>query len=501
MNFKSIYRQLHHPGESLSERVAHGGFWMFIFQMLDRTSGLIKSIILARLLAPNDFGLFGIAILALSTLDRFSLIDSHAPLIQKKEDAESYFNIAWTIQALRALALAIILAIGAPLVGSFFGEPKAIMLVRVIAAGIFVQAFENIGVVCLRKDLEFRKFFSYQFSSTIANISVSIIAAFLLRSVWALIYGFLADRLTRLIVSYLIHPYRPRFSRDLKRGKEIFDFSKFLFLQSIVVFLLTQGDDAFVGKLLGATALGFYQFAYRLSNLPATGITHLISRVTFPAYSKIQDDKEKMKEGVKRTLNFISIISFPLAAGIFILAPEFTRVFLGNKWMPMIPAMQVMCIFGAMRSIADSFEPFYKALGRPDIPVKINFTELLILAAIIYPFSKYLNIFGTSIAITLSLGIILIVIIKMITKTLETNFQELFKSSLFFTGASIGMILIIWLMKTYLFRNIDYFSVILLAIIGAASFFGFIYIVYKLGFYDISDINDLRSLFGKLRKK
>jgi lipopolysaccharide exporter len=501
MNFKSIYNRLRHPGETLSERVVHGGFWILIVQILERVFGLIKSIILARLLAPNDFGLFGIAMLALSTLESFSLIDSHTPLVQKKENIESYLNIGWTIHVLRGLILAIILAFGAPLVGSFFGEPKAIMLVRVLAAGIFVQAFQNIGIVYFKKELEFHKFFAFKFSGTFANIIVSITAAFILRSVWALIYGFLASEFIRLIVSYIIHPYRPRFSGDLKRGKEIFDFSKFLFLQSIVVFLLTQGDDAFVGKILGATALGFYRFAYRLSNLPATGITHLISRVTFPAYSKIQDDKEKLKQGLKRTLNFTSIISIPLASGIFILAPEFTRVFLGSKWMPMVPAMQVMCLFGAMRSIADTFDPFYMAIGKPHIPVKIKFTELLIMAAIIYPFSKYLNIFGTSIAITLSLGIVLIVTIRIITKILETDFQDLFKFLLFVTCSSIGMILTIWSIKTYLFESINPFSVIFLGIIGVATFVGLIYFAHALGFYDLSDINDLRSLFRKVRRK
>ena len=492
---------LNHPGKKLSTRVVHGGFWMFTLQFSERIFGIIKSVILARLLAPNDFGLFGIAMLALATLESFSLIDSHAPLIQKKGNINTYLNTAWVIHVLRGTVLALIMALGAPLVGRFFGEPKAIMLVRVLAAGIFIQGFQNIGIVYLKKDLEFHKFFAFKFSGTLANIVVSITAAFILKDVWALIYGFLAGEFVMFIASYLLHPYRPRISVDLGKSKEIFDFSKFIFLQTIVVFLLTQGDDAFVGRILGTTALGFYRFAYRLSNFPATGITHVISRVTFPAYSKLQSDKEKLREAVKRTLNFVSIISIPLASGIFILAPEFTRVFLGEKWMPMVPAMQVMCAFGAMRAIATAFESVYRALGRTDIPFKISLTELLIMAILIYPFSKYFDILGTSIAITLSLVVILIITIKMITETLETSFQELFKSTLFFTGASIGMILIIWLMKTYLFKNINYLYVIFLAAVGVVSFIGLMYIVYTLGLHDKRDINDLKSLFGKLRKK
>jgi len=127
-----IYIWLKHPGESLSQRVVHAGFWAFVLRIISRLFGLARTIVLARLLAPNDFGLYGIALLSLSALETFSRTGFEQALIQKKEDIKPYLDTAWTVQVIRGFVLASILVLGAPLVGAFFGEPRAVLLVRVL---------------------------------------------------------------------------------------------------------------------------------------------------------------------------------------------------------------------------------------------------------------------------------------------------------------------------------------------------------------------------------
>ena len=122
-----------------------------------------------------------------------------------------------------------------------------------------------------------------------------------------------------------------------------------------------------MGKLLGVTALGFYQLAYRISNMPATEITHVISRVTFPAYSKLQDDIPKLREAYLKVLQITAFLSFPIAGLIFVLAPDFTKIFLGEKWMPMVPAMQVLVFAGLSRAIAATAGYIFYAVGKPKI--------------------------------------------------------------------------------------------------------------------------------------
>lgn len=387
---------------TLSERVVKGGFWVFSLRITQQIFNFIRLIILARVLAPHDFGLMGIALLTMATLETFSQTGFQAALIQKKDNTDTYLDVAWTVLILRGLLLFAILFFVAPYAAVFFKAPLAKLIIQVIGLSVLLQAFTNIGVIYFQKELEFNKQFLYQLSGTLADFIVAISAALILRSVWALVFGLLAGNVVRFIASYLIHPYRPHFSSHLGKAKELFGFGRWVLGSSILVFLITQGDDIFVGKLLGATMLGFYQMAYRISNMPATEITHVISQVAFPAYSKLQDNLPKLREAYLKVLQFTAFLSFPIAGMIFILAPDFTRIFLGEKWMPMVPAMMVLVFAGLVRSMAATTGPIFQAVGKPKIITKWQPVRLFVLVALIYPFTIQWGILGTSLAVFLS---------------------------------------------------------------------------------------------------
>jgi len=393
---------LFEPGDTLSQRVVRGGIWVFALRIASRVLTLIRTIVLARVLAPGDFGLMGIALLAMSALETFSQTGFEAALIQKKEDIKDYLDTAWTISALRGFILFAVLYLAAPYIALFFDTPAATPIMRVIGLSILLNGLTNIGVVYFRKELEFNKQFIYQLSGTVADLVVAITAALLLRSVWALVFGLLAGNLVRFGMSYVIHPYRPRVRFEVGKAKGLYNFGQWVLGSSILIFLITQGDDIFVGKLLGTTALGLYQMAYRISNMPATEITHVISQVTFPAYSKLQDNIPKLEEAYLKTLQFTAFLSFPIAGLIFILAPHFTKIFLGEKWMPMVPAMQVLVLWGVIRSIGVHHGSVLQSVGKPDILTKLNIIKLIILAILIYPLSTKWGIVGTSLAVCAS---------------------------------------------------------------------------------------------------
>jgi len=383
--------------------VVHAGFWAFALRITSRLFGLARTIVLARLLAPNDFGLYGIALLSLSALETFSRTGFDQALIQKKEDTKPYLDTAWTVHVIRGFVLAALLVLGAPLVGDFFGEPRAVLLVRVLGAAVLLKSFGNIGIVYFRKELEFHKQFIYELSGTFADLAVAIPAAFMLRSVWALVFGLLAGNLVRMVVSYLLHPYRPRLHLERVKTKELLTFGKWILASSMVAFLVLQGDDIFLAKILGATALGLYQLAFRFSNLVATEITHVTAQVTFPVYSKLQDSTQGLQKGFLRTLEVTTSLTLPVTAGIFVLAPDFVRLFLGNKWMPMVPALRILAVSGLIRSIVATGGSLFQAVGRPNMDFWMNFGRLAVMALVIYPLTKRYGMSGT--AITVVLGI------------------------------------------------------------------------------------------------
>jgi len=422
---KKIANNLITSDGTLSQRVVKSGFWVFFLRIFSQGFGLLRLIILARILSPSDFGVMGIALLTMSILEIFSETGFQHALIQKKENIKSYLDSAWTVLILRGFVLFVILYFIAPYAAVFFNTPEAKPIIRVIGFSILFQAFTNIGITYFKKELEFNKEFIYQLTGTLADFIVAISAVLILRNVWALVLGLLAGNITRCFVSYLIHPYKPRLYFALEKVKELFGFGKWILGSSILIFLLGQGDDIFVGKLLGATMLGFYQLAYRISNMPATEITHVISQVTFPAYSKLQDDLPKLRESYLKVLQVTAFLSFPVAGLIFILAPDFTRIFLGEKWMPMVLAMQVLCILGALRSIAAASGPIFLALGRPDFETKISVAELALLAILIYPLTTKWGITGTAISISIVSCSFIFIVLSIVIKLTKMEKSEM----------------------------------------------------------------------------
>ncbi|MFW6194335.1 MAG: lipopolysaccharide biosynthesis protein [Halobacteriota archaeon] len=459
---KRIIRQILNPGEDFNQRVVSSGFWVFALRITERSFNLLRLLILARILAPHDFGLLGIALLTMAALERFSEPGFGQALIQKKDDIESYLNTAWTFKILRSVILFIIIYLISPYVAFFFETSEAEPIIQAIGLCILFSGFNNIGTIYFRKELEFNREFAFRFSRTIVDFVVAVSAAIILQSVWALVYGKVASTLVACIVSYLIHPYRPRLSFDLPKARELFTFGKWVMGSTILIFLLTQGDDIFVGKLLGAAALGFYQLAYRISNMPATEITKVISQVTFPAYSKLQDNVKKLRKSYLMVLQFTTFLSIPLAGMILVLASDFTRLFLGEKWMPMVPAMQVLAIFGLLRSIGATTGPVFMAVGKPELVTKITFIRLFLMLALIYPLTITWGIVGASIAVVLSILLLDPIAYFLVIKITKCSVSEFGKMIIFpFLGTAVMVSPFIYF-KYYLVE------------IGVISFFGLI---------------------------
>jgi len=493
---KHFLQQKNEAEQTLSEKVVRGGFWVFALRITQQVFGLVRLIILARVLSPNDFGLMGIALLTMATLETFSQTGFQQALIQKKKDIKSHLDAAWTVLILRGFILFVILYLIAPYAAIFFNVTEAKPIIQVVGLSILLRAFTNIGVIYFQKELEFNKEFLYRFMGTLADFIVAISAVLILRNVWALVFGSLAGNAVGCFVSYLIHPYRPHLDFNLRKAKELFRFGKWILGSSILVFLLGQGDDIFVGKLLGAAALGFYQMAFRISNIPATEYSHLIARVTFPAYAKLQENIPKLREAYLKVLQLSAFLAIPIAGGIFILAPEFTKIFLGKKWIPMIPSMQVLALYGMLNSIVIP-GPLFMAMGKPELRTKLQFFCLIIMAIFIYPFTMWWGIMGTALAVTVSVAIAGSIAIIIALGKIKSDYKRPMKALLLPLVNTLIMVLVIFTLKTHIFNIVGFGWLLLLVTIGVlayvsiAHFFDF--------FFDYGSKNLIRDQFIAFR--
>jgi len=395
------------PSGTVVERAVRSGMWEGGMNTTNRLIQLVKVAILARLLPPEEFGILGIGFLVLAAFKNFSQLGIDQALIQRQENqVDEYLNTTWGLQIARGALLTGVMFVTAPVAASWFGEPRATDVIRVLSVGPLLLGFKNPGIVYFEKNLQFHRRFVQVLSGTTVNFSVAVVLGFLLGNVWALVAGSVAGNVTSLVASYALHGYRPRPSFDLERARELIDYGKWIFGASITAFLTRQGDDVFVGWFLGATPLAFYQMAYRFSNAPATELTSVVSRVAFPSYSEVQDDDRKLRTGYFRTLRLTTFLAVPAAVGIAVVAPTFVRALLGTEWLPTIPIMQALAAWGALRALGANNRPAYNALSRPDINMKLGIVRIALIAIAIYPAADRFGLLGVATTIVAASAVV-----------------------------------------------------------------------------------------------
>lgn len=464
----------------LSKRAVTGGAWVFALRISNRSLDFIRTIILARLLSPTDFGLVGIAILAISMLETFSNTGFQFALIQKKNNIRPYLDTAWTISALRGLVLFIILFICAPLIASFFNSSQALLVIRITAISMIITGFQNIGIIFYQKELEFNKLFKYEIFSTIAQFTGTVILAFAFRNVWALIFGNIIATFARFCLSYILHSYRPKFKVEKDKVLELFGFGKWVLLSSVVIFFARQGDDLFLGKVLGITALGFYQMAFLIGNIPSSEITGIISKVAFPTYSKIIDDSRKLTEAYLKTLAIVFFVSLPLTGGIIVLAQPFTSIFLGDKWLPIVLLLKILALSGILRSIIGTGGAIFNAIGKPRFDFTMNLIRLFAIGISIYPLTHFLDMAGTCLSVLFSLIIASFYWLYKSMKEIKIEIRQLWEIIYPSLIITTFMCLVIYsaAFNPIIFCS-DYVRFFLCVFIGISIYFGGIWILGK----------------------
>lgn len=396
---RALYGRLTAGGSTKAQAV-QSGIWVTGINVGDRLLQLLKVIILARLLSPEAFGLLGIALVTIAALRQFSTLGFDDALIQhEKDDVDAYLNTAWLIKIIRGAVIATIAFLTGPTIATFFGEPQAEPIIQILGFTPLILGLQNPAVMYFQKNLNFHREFVYQVGGRLIDLVVAVAIAVTLQTVWALPAGIIAMNLSKAVLSYGIHEYRPRIEFNLDHSREMFDFGKWMLVSSILVFIAGQGDDFFVGWYFTATTLGFYQIAYRISNAPATEVTQVISQVAFPVFSKVQNDIDQLREGYLRALQLSTAIAFPMAAGIVAVAPEFVYVVFGNEWNMMAPMMQLLAVWGGLRAFGANVGAVYKATGKPDIEVKIQVIKVIVGSILIYPAAELFGITGVIVLI------------------------------------------------------------------------------------------------------
>lgn len=415
-----------------------------------------------------------------------------AALIYKKDDENhAAANTAFIILPIVATIIFALTYFAAPFAATFFDNSTVEPVIRIMALTLVIQSLGTVPTMLLEKELEFKKKVLPETLPKLGYAFVSISLALLGYGVWSIVYGQITSALMMLFLIWMVSDWRPTFKFDRGVARELFGYGKHILGASVVIFLITNIDDAIVGRMLGMEALGFYTIAYTISNLPATQITHLVGRVMFPAYSKLQDDQDALRHAYLKTLKYVSMLSVPAAFGIFVIAPDFVSVVLGEKWMPAVPVLQVLCFFGLSRSIAATTGSIFQATGRPEILLKTSFLQLIAMLLLIYPLVIRYGIVGVGLAVTIPIFIQTIVQVYIVHRILHMNFKDVYITMFPTCLSSIIMTICLFLLKNKVYGLFHIYSVnaLLLSVItGIIIYTTILCILDKNLMYDIKKI-------------
>lgn len=550
---------------TLYQKAIQGSAWVIGARIFQQVLDLVRTVVLARLLFPRDFGQMGIAMLCVAFLDTFTQVGVWDALVQRKDNVREYLDTGWTMGFLRGLLVFGLLFLAAPWVTVFFdgsaeftaadikdprqvakvlidpghpayglvyealpeearrqmdtltaedaepepgkaylaeqftaavqGEPlwtraafedlelrrpvetmleaqirqqntaranriileelfpddvQAVILdrkqvtaiIQVVGLCFLIGSMSNIGTVFFKRDLHFGRLFAFQSVGSVVSLATAILIAVYYHSVWALVFGKLAGTVSGVLASYCVHPYRPRWRLELHKVRALWAFGQHVMWGSMARFFVSNADFVMVGKMLGPSALGLYRLAFRFSNLAATEVGDVLSQVTFPAFSRIQDNLAKLKSGyVKSTRNMI-LLAYPISGGLLALAPEFVTVALGPKWTGLVSTLQLLCLLGIVR--CQQGGNVFLGLGRPDIPLKLAIWRLVLIVLSIYPLIRVWGMFGAGLSITLAAALVLPLMlwyVQLLIGHRIVDYLKLISVPLLATGAMVAFLM------------------------------------------------------------
>jgi len=357
---------------SLRQKTIKALIWAFGARFFRQTINFVILAILARLLEPNDFGLLGMATVFYGLAMIFSEMGISTALIQKKDADNLHFSSVFWLNVATGILLTLLMVAISPLVAIFYGEIQLRAILSVIALNFVISSFSIVQRTIFKKQMNFKIISVCESVAIVISGVIGVYMAFTGFGVWSLVSQMMTFTLANTVLVWMISSWRPKFVFSLNAIKDIFHFSINITAFRILNYFGRNVDYLLIGKFLGAQALGYYTLAYKLMLVPLQNFTWIVNRVMFPAYSKIQDDKERVRKAYMKVIKAISLITAPLMLGLMALAPEFVLVVFGAKWQPAILLIRILCICGFVQSIHSTLGALVQSQGKANLLLKLG---------------------------------------------------------------------------------------------------------------------------------
>ena len=358
-----------------------------------------RTLVTAGLLGAREMGVMGVALLALGTLDAFTATGVETSLVSRRGKPEADLDSAFTLQLSRAIVLAGVLCALALPTARFFATPQAAPVLWALAGVPLLRGIANPGVALLVRRAEFRRLFWWGLPEALVGFVVAVALAVTRRDVWALVAGALASQLTATIASYAAAPYRPRLKLRGRGMRRLLHHAKWMQGTRILMFASLRADDLAVGRFLGTEALGLYQVAFRIAEIPVLTFTRAAAQVALPLLAQTRRDPERLRRRHAGILASVVAVNSAFAALVLLLGGTVVEQVLGPAWRPIVPSLRILSGAMILRGVMIVVAQLFYAVGRPQPTLWANAVRLGVTLALLYPFIAAAGLAGAAAAV------------------------------------------------------------------------------------------------------
>lgn len=352
---------------SLKKQVISGISWVAFASIGRQALQFMITIVLARLLTPDHFGLVAMISVFINFAALFSELGFSVALVQYKEVEERHLSSVFWLNIAAGIVLTILMGAASPLIAGFYNNPLLAPMTMAIALNFTIGAFNDVQTAILEREMAFRRLTFITLSSIVVGSVTAIVMAALGFGVWSLIGQTLMTTLAEVVVMWVTTQWKPRLMFEGKAIRELLGFSANLLGFQVFNYWLRNLDNLLIGRYVDQASLGLYTKSYSLMLLPVTQITRVFSTVMFPALSRIQDDPMRVKRMILRLHRMIALMSMPLIGGLLVVADSFVITLLGPKWAGMVPMLRVLCVAGFIQPVTSTTGLLFQSQGHTQL--------------------------------------------------------------------------------------------------------------------------------------
>lgn len=342
----------------------------------NRVVVFVSTVLLARLLAPSEFGVFAAALAFTQYLEVVLDLGTGSYIVYSQKSRgydDEQVHVAFTFNLLMTMAMAGVAVLAAPLTSAAFGARGHSAVFAVMGGYLALSGLLQMSRSLMQRDLAFKKMIVVDLSGAVVRAVLSVALAMDSFGVWSIVVGLLVGQAVSVTAGWILVRYRPRIRFDWSAGRVMMGFGIKSAALDIVSELALNGDYLVVGSMLGATSLGIYTIAYRLPELVVNNLFWAFSEVAFPVYSKARvAGNETLKRAMLKTLRLTSVYGFAAGVGLALVARDSVLTLFGRHWAGAIPAMTVLGLASAVATTGYANGPLFPALGRPGRVLLVN---------------------------------------------------------------------------------------------------------------------------------